>query len=181
MVLTNDISTLPTTLEEFMAWEQEDGFKYEWNDGELIKFVGMNRNQFHIFGALNRFFISKGYWQQGTFIAEQNVQLSGIQMRRPDIAYFTLEQEQLMKQGEDEIPEFTIEIISGSDKANKVEEKTIEYFKAGVKVVWLIYPDNKTVQVYTSLKQAQICTDDDICSAKPVLEEFEIKVSDIFA
>jgi Uma2 family endonuclease len=180
MVLTNDISTLPTTLEEFMAWEQEDGFKYEWNDGELIKFVGMNRKQMHIFGVLNRLFISKGYWQQGTFIAEQEVQLTGIQMRRPDIAYFTLEQEQLMKQGEDEIPEFAIEIISGSDKANKVEEKTIEYFKAGVKVVWLIYPDNKTVQVYTSLKQAQICTDDDICSAKPVLEDFEIKVSDIF-
>ncbi len=181
MILTENISTLPTTLEEFMAWEPEDGFKYEWNDGELIKFVGMNRKQMHIFGVLNRLFISKGYWQQGTFIAEQEVQLTGIQMRRPDIAYFTLEQEQLMKQGEDEIPEFAIEVISGNDKANKVEEKTIEYFKAGVKVVWLIYPDNKTVQVYTSLKQAQICTDDDICSAKPVLEDFEISVNDIFA
>jgi Uma2 family endonuclease len=180
MVLTKDISTLPRTLEEFMAWESEDGFKYEWNDGELIKFVGMNKTQFHIFGILNRYFISKGFWEKGTFVAEQDVQLSGIQMRRPDIAYFTIEQEGNMKQGEDEIPEFAIEIISGNDKANKVEEKTIEYFKAGVKVLWLIYPDNKTVQVYTSLKQAQICTDDDICSAKPVLEDFEIKVSDIF-
>jgi len=180
MVLTKDIMTLPSTFEEFMVWEPEDGFKYEWNDGELIKFVGMNRKQMHIFGVLNRLFISKGYWQQGTFIAEQEVQLTGIQMRRPDIAYFTLEQEQLMKQGEDEIPEFAIEVISGNDKASKVEEKTIEYFNAGVKVVWLIYPDNKTVQVYTSLKQAQICSDDDICSAKPVLEDFEISVNDIF-
>ena len=181
MVLTNDISTLPKTMDEFMTWEPEDGFKYEWNDGELIKFVGMNRKQVFIYEALNQLFIEKGYWQQGTFVAEQNVQLTGIQMRRPDIAYFTIEQEQLMKQGEDEIPEFAIEIISGNDKANKVEAKTIEYFKYGVKVLWLIYPDNKTVQVYTSLKQAQICTDDDICSAKPVLEDFEIKVSDIFA
>lgn len=48
MVLTKDILTLPTTFEEFMVWEPEDGFKYEWNDGELIKFVGMNRTQFHI-------------------------------------------------------------------------------------------------------------------------------------
>jgi Uma2 family endonuclease len=181
MVLTKDISTLPTTLEEFMAWEPEDGFKYEWNDGELIKFVGMNRTQFYIFTVLNRLFNSKGYWKLGTFVAEQDVQLSGIQMRRPDIAYFTLEQEQSMKQGEDEVPTFAIEVISGNDKANKVEEKTIEYFKAGVQVLWLIYPDNQTVQVYTSLKQAQICTDDDICSAKPVLEDFEISVNDIFA
>lgn len=101
-------------------------------------------------------------------------------MRRPDVAYLTKEQIASTKQGEDEILEFAIEIISGSDKANKVEEKTIEYFKHGVKVLWLIYPDNKTVQVYTSLKQAQICTDDDICSAKPFLEDFEIKVNYIF-
>ncbi len=181
MVLTKDISTLPTTLEEFMAWEPEDGFKYEWNDGELIKFVGMNRKQFYIFTVLNRLFNSKGYWQRGTFVAEQDVELSGIQMRRPDIAYFTIEQEQSMKQGEDEVPAFVIEVISGNDKANKVEAKIIEYFKAGVSVVWLIYPDNQTVQVYTSLKQAQICTDDDICSAKPVLEDFEISVNEIFA
>lgn len=180
MVLTNDVSTLPTTLEEFMAWEQEDGFKYEWNDGELIKFVGMNKKQVFIYEALNQIFIEKGLWKTGTLISEYDVQLSGIQMRRPDVAYLTKEQIALTKQGEDEIPEFAIEIISGNDKANKVEEKTIEYFKAGVKVLWLIYPDNKTVQVYTSLKQAQICTDDDICSAKPVLEDFEIKVSDIF-
>ena len=53
MVSTNDISTLPTTLEEFMAWESEDGFKYEWNDGELIKFVGMNRKQVFIYEVLN--------------------------------------------------------------------------------------------------------------------------------
>jgi Uma2 family endonuclease len=181
MVLTKDISTLPTTLEEFVAWEPEDGFKYEWNDGDLIKFVGMNRKQVFIYEALNQLFIEKGMWKIGTLISEYDVQLSGIQMRRPDVAYLTKEQIVLTKQGEDEIPEFAIEIISGNDKANKVEEKTIEYFKAGVKVLWLIYPDNKTVQVYTSLKQAQICTDDDICSAKPVLEDFEIKVSDIFA
>jgi Uma2 family endonuclease len=181
MVATIDISALPKTLSEFMTWEPEDGFKYEWNDGELIKFVGMNRTQVFIYEALNQFFIEKGLWKIGTLISEYDVQLSGIQMRRPDIAFLSKGQIALTKRGEDEIPEFVIEIISGNDKANKVEEKTIEYFKAGVKVVWLIYPDNKTVQVYTSLKQAQICTDDDICSAKPVLPDFEIKVSEIFA
>ncbi len=27
---------LPQTLEEFVVWEPNDGFKYEWNDGEII-------------------------------------------------------------------------------------------------------------------------------------------------
>jgi Uma2 family endonuclease len=180
MVATKDILALPRTLEEFMAWEPEDGFKYEWNDGEIIKFIGMNKTQVFIYEALNQLFIEKGLWKLGTFISEYDVQLTGIQMRRPDIAFLSKDQIALTKQGEDEIPEFVIEVISGNDKANKVEEKTVEYFKAGVKVLWLIYPDNKTVQVYTSLKQAQICYDDDICSASPVLPDFEIKVNDIF-
>jgi Uma2 family endonuclease len=181
MVATKDISTLPRTLEEFMAWEPEDGFKYEWNDGEIIKFIGMNKTQVFIYEALNQRFIEKGLWKLGTFISEYDVQLTGIQMRLPDIAFLSKEQIGLTKQGEDQIHEFVIEVISGNDKANKVEEKTVEYFKAGVKVLWLIYPDNKTVQVYTSLKNAQICYDDDICSASPVLPDFEISVNDIFA
>ncbi len=186
MVLTNDIVALPTTLEEFMDWESEDGFKYEWHNGNLIQFVGINKRQIHIFFKLNRLFISKGYWHHGTFITKQDVHLSGTppgntQIRRPDISYFTDKQVDSMNQGKDEVPEFMIEVISGNDKANKVEEKTVEYFKAGVKVLWLIYPDNQSVQFYTSLKQSQICTDDDICSAKPVLEDFEISVNEIFA
>jgi len=38
MVLSNEIQSVPKTLAEFMIWEPNDGFKYEWNDGELIKF-----------------------------------------------------------------------------------------------------------------------------------------------
>ena len=79
------------------------------------------------------------------------------------------------------LPKFVLEVISGNDKANKVKEKMIECFKSGIKVLWLLYPDNQTVQIYTSLKQAQICTDDDICSARPVLEDFEIRADEIFA
>ena len=117
MVLTEDISTLPTTLEEFMVWESEDGFKYEWNDGDLIKFVGMNRKQIFIYEVLNQLFIEKGLWKTGTLICEYDVQLSGLQMRRPDITYLTKEQIVATKQGEDEIPAFVIEVISFNFKA----------------------------------------------------------------
>jgi hypothetical protein len=82
-------SELPQTLAEFMVWEPNDGYKYEWNDGELIKFSGMNNKQVKIFTILNKLFIEKGYWKNGTFVAGYDVQLSGIQMRRPDIAYLT--------------------------------------------------------------------------------------------
>lgn len=39
MVKDKEIVTFP----RFQTWEPNDGFKYEWNDGELIKFTGINK------------------------------------------------------------------------------------------------------------------------------------------
>ena len=39
------VSPLPKTLEEFLVWEPEDGFKYEWNNGEIIQMNGMDKKQ----------------------------------------------------------------------------------------------------------------------------------------
>ncbi len=176
MVKAKEIVTLPRTLTEFQDWEPNDGFKYEWNDGELIQFTGMNKRQLKIYDTLLRLFIEKGYIQLGTFVAEYDVMLSGIQMRRPDIAYLSKSQVLEADKGEDPIPEFTIEIISGNDNINKVEAKIKEYFKAGVKVVWLIFPEEQSVHIYTSRRDVKICIENDICSAAPVLPEFEIGV-----
>jgi Uma2 family endonuclease len=176
MVLEKEQLAIPRTLAEFIDWEPEDGFKYEWNDGELIKFTGMNRKQIKIYDILLRLFIEKGYIQLGTFVAEYDVMLSGIQLRRPDITYLSKAQVIEADNGKDPIPEFAIEIISSNDQINNVEEKIIEYYKAGVKVVWLIFPEKKSVHVYTSRRDVKICIENDICSAKPVLDEFEIGV-----
>ena len=177
----NETIQIPRTLQEFMEWEQpNDGYKYEWNDGELIKFEGMNKKQIFIFDVLNLLFIEKGHYKKGSLIPESDVQLTGLQMRRPDIAFFTREQSYQGREGVDVIPEFAIEVISSGDKLIDVENKLIEYFKAGVKVVWHIIPAQEVVYVYTSRSEVKICFDKDICSAKPVLEDFEISVADIF-
>ena len=177
---SEDVNQLPHTLEEFLVWEPNDGFKYEWSDGELIKFTGMKKKQYYIYDVLNLLFIEKGYYKNGSLMAEPDVMLTGIQMRRPDIAYFTREQVYQGRDGVDVIPEFVIEIISETDQLYKIEDKLTEYFKAGVKIVWNVIPDKEIVYVYTSRKNVKICTDDDVCSAASVLPEFEIKVSDMF-
>ena len=78
------------------------------------------------------------------------------------------------------IPEFVIEVISETDKSYRIEEKLTEYFKAGVKVVWNIIPEQEVVYVYTSRRDVTICLDDDVCSASPVLPDFTISVNALF-
>lgn len=113
---------------------------------------------------------------------EQDVMLSGIQMRRPDLAYFSGEQiDASATSNEEPIPEFLIEVISPTDDAEKVEEKLAEYFNSSVRVVWHIYPDNEVVYVYTSRKNVKICTELDICSAYPVMEDFDISVRELLS
>ena len=169
-------SALPTTFEEFLRFEPADGSKYEWNDGELIKFAGMNRKHLKLIKALNRLFLkTNAHKAGGELICEQDVMLTGIQMRRPDVAYFS--DEQIRNEDDEPIPAFCIEVISPTDESEKVEAKRIEYFKAGVQVVWHIFPENQEVHIYTSRKIVQICSDDDICSAQPVLEDFSISVN----
>jgi len=178
---SQDVNQLPRTLDEFLVWEPNDGFKYEWNDGELIKFTGMKKKQYYIYDVLNLLFIEKGYFKNGSLMAEPDVMLTGIQMRRPDIAYFTREQVYQGRDGIDVIPEFVIEIISETDQLYKIEDKLTEYFKAGVKIVWNIVPNHEIVYVYTSRKNVTICTDDDVCSAASILPDFEITVNEMFA
>jgi Uma2 family endonuclease len=174
------IATEPHTLAAFLDWEPEDGFKYEWNDGELIKFSKMNRYHLILVRTLYRLFAkTKAASTGGLLLQEQDVMLTGIQLRRPDLAFFSGEQIDNSKDDEEPIPEFVIEVLSTNDQINKVESKIVEYFKAGVKVVWNIFPEQKAVYVYTSRREVKICIDDDVCSANPVLPEFEIKVSDL--
>ena len=173
-------AALPTTFEEFLRFEPEDGFKYEWNDGELIRFDGKKRKRLRLIKRLNRLFLlTNAHQAGGELICEQDVMLTGIQMRRPDMAYFS--DEQIRNEEDEPIPAFCIEIISPTDESEKVEAKRIEYFKAGVQVLWHIFPENGEVYVYTSRKTVQICSDNDICSAAPVLDDFTISVNELVA
>ncbi len=59
------VLAFPQTLDAFIDWEPTDGFKYEWNDGEIIRFSGMKKKQYFIYGILNKLFIEKGYYKNG--------------------------------------------------------------------------------------------------------------------
>lgn len=146
----------------------------------------MNKSQVYIYDNLYSVLIERGLLKTGALISGYEVTLNGVpskdpQMRCFDIAYLTKAQIQRGRNGEDVIPAFVVEIISENDVSYKIEAKLTEYFKAGVQVVWNIIPDEQVVHVYTSRKTVKICTETDICSAAPVLPEFEVSVAEIFA
>ncbi len=165
---------------------REDGYKYEWINGLVEKTeYTMNPTQLYIqrnLTALFRTFLNAGN-VHGELLAEPDLFFFPEVHRRPDLAWLTNPQiDRLAQDGAIEIPAFVIEVISTRDAAQKIVDKMRHYRTAGVQVVWLIYPIQKEVHVYSSqnLENMTVCMGEKICSAAPVLPAFAFPVSDIF-
>lgn len=161
---------------------REDGYKYEWHNGIIEKSPRtMNRDQSKIQEEILAYFYSNpSFRQQGAFIVEIDMFIpTANRTRRADMAFLTRQQMADSVKGDTSVPLFVIEVISMHDKINEFEDKLKEYFTNGVQVVWQIIPLSETVKVYTSVKNVKVCQDVDICSAAPVLLNFQMTVQDI--
>lgn len=173
------------TLETFhqLYDNRADDYKYEWCNGIVEKTPRtMNRSQLFIVQNLSRLFMQTTAFQnRGELEREVKMFLPKANRSRvADLAYLTATQVRETDDIRPGISEFVIEIISKNDKAEDVQEKRDEYFADGVKVVWQIYPKRKLVEVYTSPNDVKICRGAIICSAAPVLLDFNIASQDLF-
>ena len=170
------------TLEEFRRKysDREDGYKYEYVKGEIIKTPSnMNPTQLFIVRNLSSFFAKTSAYASGAELIPEVDQVTlPLQLRRPDLSLWT--SERIEKAQDESVSEFVIEIISPTDRSVKVEEKVLEYFEAGVKVVWLLFPQTQTAHVYTSPISVTICKGGRVCSAAPVVPDFEMRAEEVF-
>lgn len=159
--------------------QKQDGYKYEWNNGIIEKSPRtMNRDQSIIQTKLNHLFFKTQ--TEGGLITELDMFLPKFnRTRRADMGYLTKEQMVLSKKGDLSPCPFVVEVISNNDKINETDRKLDEYFAEGVQVVWRIFPLLNKVEVFTSASNVKICRNNDICSAAPVLLDFEISVNQL--
>lgn len=168
-------------LEEFYNWETENEpeIKYEWDDGRLEADFKMKPEELNIYKNILRKFNTTKYVNLGVLVTELDFHLKVLdKVRRPDICYVS--NQNIKNPRNSPITEFVIEIISPNNESEKVERKMKEYFLAGVKCVWHIYPNLKEVRIYSSAKKVEICTDVDICGTNQVIPDLQISVNDIF-
>jgi Uma2 family endonuclease len=103
--------------------------------------------------------------------------------RLPDVSFVSASR--IPEDGEPEgkwlvAPDLAVEIISPTDLYEKVVGKVEDYLKAGVKQVWLISPEHRTVTIYSSLTQTVILTDGDDLPGGDVVPDFTCRVAELF-
>jgi Uma2 family endonuclease len=73
-------------------------------------------------------------------------------------------------------PDLAVEIISKGNTKAEMDRKLREYFEAGSKLVWYVYPKTRTVHVYTSLRKSVVLTEADALDGGKVLPGFSFSI-----
>ena len=80
----------------------------------------------------------------------------------------------------DLVPDLAVEVLSEGNTAEEMRRKLGEYFKVGVRLVWLIDPATRTAEVYTSPRKKTIITADDALDGGTVLPGFRLSLHELF-
>lgn len=77
-------------------------------------------------------------------------------------------------------PDLAAEVVSPNDTAEEVEAKRIQFLKAGTRLLWVIYPQSRTVHVYRLDGSCAVLAEGDTLSGEDVLPEFSCRVAELF-
>jgi Uma2 family endonuclease len=81
----------------------------------------------------------------------------------------------------DLVPDLAVEVLSSSNTPAEMARKRQEYFSAGVRRVWQVDPDARTVSVYTGVNAVTVLGAADILDGGAVLAGFTLPLRDLFA
>jgi Uma2 family endonuclease len=165
-----------------------DEMLYEVVDGQIVETAPMGARQVWVASVLTTLMGSSVFANQiGWVVCEMLFVLdAGAKLqRRPDVAYVSYErwpQQTPVPEEEawDVVPDLAIEINSPSNSGDEVQEKLKDYFRTGVRQVWVVYPITQLVYVYSSPTTVQILQPGDDLDGGTVLPGFRVAVSSLF-
>ncbi|MDB5313700.1 MAG: hypothetical protein JWO38_7902 [Gemmataceae bacterium] len=104
-------------------------------------------------------------------------------VRGPDVAFWSFD-----RLPADHVPvvyanvaaDLCVEVRSPGNTEEKMTEKVREYLHSGVKMVWVVDPDDRTVTVYRRPGDGRVVWDDATITGEDVLPEFSSLVAEFF-
>ena len=104
-------------------------------------------------------------------------------VREPDIAYFSAEKIPLgvrVTGYAEAVPDLVVEVASPSDSLREVNDKALMWLGYGVRMVWVVNPHTRAVDVYREGRAASTLTENDALDGLDALPGFTCAVRDVF-
>lgn len=178
-------ATKPWTADELSRLPE--GWRYEIDEGALVIMApaGIEHGDISLgVGAMLRQFVrSRGLGKvvgsETGFFLKTEPQI----LRAPDVAFISnarLARIRDPKQFSDVPPDLAVEIRSPSEAHVDIRRKVEQYLLAGVRSVWVIDPDGKTLTQYRQNEAPVTIVDPDARVEDPVLPGFVCRLRELF-
>ena len=79
------------------------------------------------------------------------------------------------------VPSLAVEVLSAGNTKKEMAEKLVDYFEAGVELVWYVDIVKKTVRVYTSPTDSRLLRERQTLDGGAVLPGFALPLRELFA
>jgi Uma2 family endonuclease len=176
------------TAEEFFALpDPKDGSKQELVRGKVVTMAGPGVEHGEVQG--NVYFQIKTFLKQnqiGRVVVESAIvtERKPDTVRGPDVSYYSKERLPLDKRVvgyHDDVPDLCVEVISPSNTMKQLKAKAKEYLFAGVRLVWIVDPEDRTATVIVDPLESRTLEAGATLDGGDVLPGFSCKVAKLFA
>ena len=171
------------TVEGFMRLPESVGtqdVRYELVEGELIKLplemLFHNLVRDNVLVALLEYVDDK---KRGTVIGMQACKLFGSTVRTPDVAFFRVGRTIPLDRLPEGAPDLAVEVVSPTNTAREMHQIVSDYFAAGCRRVWVVYPEEHEVYIH-GLAGVTRRRGDDLLEDAELLPGFSVKASSLF-
>ncbi len=101
-------------------------------------------------------------------------------VRGPDVAFWSKEKLKEVPVGFiDAAPDLIVEVLSPSNTTKQIRAKLREYFAKGVRLVWVIAPEDRTLTIYRTVDEGRLLHESATVTGEDVLPGFTCRVSDM--
>ena len=122
--------------------------------------------------------LGEAFESSGGFVLPNGTQ------RSPDVAWVEKSRIEALNSDPNKFlplaPDFLIELRSATDSLSKLQQKMLEYQANGVRLGWLIDPQNRQVEIYRSNGDLEILTDPIQLSGEDILPGFTLDLLTIW-
>ena len=175
------------TAEEFYDLpDPGDGSKQELVRGEVISMAAPGFEHGEVQGNVHfaiKLFLKSN--KLGRVVVESGVvtERGPDSVRGPDVSYYSAARLPLDKRVvkyADLPPDLCVEVVSPSNTKRYLGEKLREYFFVGVREVWIVDPNSRSVAVHSDPGTCKTLGENDTLDGGSVLPGFSCPVADLF-
>ena len=160
---------------------------YEIIDGKPVEKL-MGALEIHITNLI-AFFLGRFVFDRQLGLVESEMLFDfgegNQRQRRPDVAFISNQRWPKGQRIPSEnafrvVPDLAVEVVSPSNSANEVEGKIVEYLKAGVRLVWVVYPTTARIYIHDGSSTVRVIDRDGELDGGDVLPEFRLPLRTLF-